>query len=1071
MRGGSYIYYTYFSQAMTAVANSETIEVLKDVASSYAGTTISGKSITIKAVKKNENDTATSATINLSGEIVVSTGATLTIGGGEDKILIFKPSSTDVNAFNNKGTLTIENGEFDGFSSTYGSVVRNGGINATLTINGGTFKNNKSVIYNQAKVIINDGLFTGNSTPYNGGVIMNGGDGIDATLEINGGTYKSNSAGNGGVIYNSEVGEVSITGGIFGGDSVNDGNSGYYSGGAIENHGSLSMVSGEGKQIRFKNNSSSEDGQDIYSLNLINVGGDIVIPEVFFTTGGDWWGLSVKKQMASSSSISSYIDGVHELLDTTFVGFGTGSSTAFPLKYFKIINTSYALYEDGEEDVLSIGYAHFLNENLNLKFESIKDAVKYLQTNDVLLLIKDYHSGEGIFIENKTFTLKANTEKTLFLKYPILFSGSNITLGGGEALLKISPLYNADTAAFIIPRYYAGGNLTINDNTEFSGFDRKGQSFGGAISMSSGTLTINGGTFKNNKVSYVGGGAISLGGGSSAVLRLNGGFFENNQAPTRGGAIEIESGVDVEITGGIFSGNTATNGKDIYTKEDIKIGGNANGFEVYLDNDKKINVQSSLATDAEIFISTTTFNNIDKEVVSYNAGVTVPTYVLNNFTYNPALFALYEKTTTTLAIGALGGTVGEPYSQSQRKYVHLNDAVRYNTGTFLIYANTHTITKQVLINGNRNVSISSTATITRGASFNESMFVISSGSSLTIYDYSSGAAPGGIYVTIDGGSRSIGNVNGAVFHNSGTLIIKAAQTFKNNITTGKGAVIYNTATGTVDTTQSDSSQSYPKFQGNKAANGGVIYALAGNLSLRGTFNNNEATTNGGVIFNEEANVTITSGTFSNNKAVKGGVLYLYQISQNIIQGGNYYSNTAVAGTGSNGSVVYAGRDGYGNQVANNIVISNSSFMSNTGGATLFSDFNMTVRNSTLTNNSCGNYSAIYMNSTTFNGLISTTLTMSGIMRFASNSGPGGYADIYLKKGSSTPIRGAKVYVDASITPQDGSGASRPISIGSGPTRTANYVIASYATGVTMQLTHWYFLSGTLLKSGSNYVWQ
>ena len=739
MRGGSYIYYTYFSQAMTAVANSETIEVLKDVASSYAGTTISGKSITIKAVKKNENDTATSATINLSGEIVVSTGATLTIGGGEDKILIFKPSSTDVNAFNNKGTLTIENGEFDGFSSTYGSVVRNGGINATLTINGGTFKNNKSeedgaVIYNQAKVIINDGLFTGNSTPYNGGVIMNGGGGIDATLEINGGTYKSNSAGNGGVIYNSEV------------------------------------------------------------------------------------------------------------------------------------------------------------------------------------------------------------------------------------------------------------------------------------------------------------------------------------------------GVDVEITGGTFSGNTATSGKDIYTEEDIKIGGNANGFEVYLADDKKINVQSSLATDAEIFISTTTSNNIDKEVVSYNAGVTVPTYVLNNFTYNPALFALYEKTTTTLAIGALGGAVGESYSQSQRKYVHLNDAVRYNTGTFLIYANTHTITKQVLINGNRNVSISSAGTITRGASFNESMFVISSGSSLTIYDYSHGAAPGGIYVTIDGGSRSIGNVNGAVFHNSGTLIIKAAQKFKNNITTGNGAVIYNTATGTVDTTQSDDSQSSPNFQGNKAANGGVIYAQAGNLSLRGTFNNNEATTNGGVIFNAEANVTIASGIFSNNKAVMGGVLYLYQYSQNIIQSGYYNSNTA-SGTNSNGSVVYVKSNGSRAQVANNIVISNSSFSYNTGGATLFSDLNMTVKNLTLTNNSCGSYAAIYMNSTRYNGFTSTTLTMSGTMRFASNSGPGGYVDIYLKKGSSTPIRGAKVYVDASITTQDGSGGSRPISIESGPTRTANYVIASYATGVTMQLTHWNFISGTLLKSGSDYVWQ
>ena len=125
----------------------------------------------------------------------------------------------------------------------------------------------------------------------------------------------------------------------------------------------------------------------------------------------------------------------------------------------------------------------------------------------------------------------------------------------------------------------------VNGNPVFE--NNYGVSVGAAIQFQNwdqtyaGDCVIDGGTFKNNVVTWRGG-AIHLANGGNAnhpvELTINGGTFENNKSLQDGGAINIHTTCKLTITGGKFTGNEA----DI-DKEDNVIGrGNAIWQEGYL---------------------------------------------------------------------------------------------------------------------------------------------------------------------------------------------------------------------------------------------------------------------------------------------------------------------------------------------------------------------------------------------------------------------------------------------------------------------------------------------------------
>ncbi len=107
-----------------------------------------------------------------------------------------------------------------------------------------------------------------------------------------------------------------------------------------------------------------------------------------------------------------------------------------------------------------------------------------------------------------------------------------------------------------------GGRLTVNNLTLIKGraLDEEEwaywQTFGGAIRLRSGEVTVKQSRFINNAADR--GGAISLAKAASAKLSVTNSSFVGNQADYHGGAIMNESGT-VSITNSSFSGNIQVN--------------------------------------------------------------------------------------------------------------------------------------------------------------------------------------------------------------------------------------------------------------------------------------------------------------------------------------------------------------------------------------------------------------------------------------------------------------------------------------------------------------------------------
>jgi hypothetical protein len=159
---------------------------------------------------------------------------------GEDSTLErapYAPSLTLLKVNYNK-TLTLDDVNFTnggGSSELNGGAIYNHG---TLTVNGGTFSDNRDGEYGGAidshgssgsqSLTVSDAYFTGNGGE-DGGAIANG---LDSTATISGSTFSQNSTpgGDGGAIENDGVATIT--------DSSFLGNTGEY-GGAIYNDGAL----------------------------------------------------------------------------------------------------------------------------------------------------------------------------------------------------------------------------------------------------------------------------------------------------------------------------------------------------------------------------------------------------------------------------------------------------------------------------------------------------------------------------------------------------------------------------------------------------------------------------------------------------------------------------------------------------------------------------------------------------------------------------------------------------------------------------------------------------------------
>lgn len=306
--------YASLQKAVTAVYRTEsktgTVKLLKDI------TVAEGSALTIwqgcDIVLDMNGKTLNSAVYNYGTLTITGDGKITTDGRTDDFIWC---------VLVNAGTLTIENGTFEGDTSVASGALNNGDVaflqdTATATIKSGTFL---SPLQNGV-VVINDDYPEGKN--------------IAATLKIEGGTFQQNNTVTypGPTLHNIE-GTVDITGGEI--KSVNEKYPAISNGDALTIGGSAKVTAAEaGKAIDNANNGTG------FTKGVVRItGGEVTgdfkftgtkAEENLFITGGTF-SADVSAYVANNADVET-VDGVTTVTMPTEPNWETHSDKALWLK-------------------------------------------------------------------------------------------------------------------------------------------------------------------------------------------------------------------------------------------------------------------------------------------------------------------------------------------------------------------------------------------------------------------------------------------------------------------------------------------------------------------------------------------------------------------------------------------------------------------------------------------------------------------------------------------------------------------------------------------------------------------
>lgn len=149
--------YKSLRQAFAEAPNNATIKLITDIKefkTEDIATISSGKTFVLDMAGYSIR-----ASTDFTGRFIVNEGNLTVTGNG-----IMDASASKVGGFgaiNNKGTLTIQNGTYQGAIYASGSVIRNTGNDASLTVENGTFEGATSAIYNEGTAVLKDGIYKG----------------------------------------------------------------------------------------------------------------------------------------------------------------------------------------------------------------------------------------------------------------------------------------------------------------------------------------------------------------------------------------------------------------------------------------------------------------------------------------------------------------------------------------------------------------------------------------------------------------------------------------------------------------------------------------------------------------------------------------------------------------------------------------------------------------------------------------------------------------------------------------------------------------------------------------------
>ncbi len=589
------------------------------------------------------------------------------------------------------------------------------------------------------------------------------------------------------------------------------------------------------------------------------------------------------------------------------------------------------------------------------------------------------------------------------------YTGAQYSAGGGGVFMQGTA--EKPNGKFIM----SGGSIYSNTATSNPG---------GGVYLGAGTVTISGGTIRNNTAQGDGGGIYNALGN---VTMSGGNIYTNNAngSSNNGGGLYLASG-SFTMSGGKIYTNTANNGAGAYLaggsftmSGSAEIYSNAaatNGGGIYLANGTPtVKGSAKIYTNTAVnggglYLAKGTFKmqggEVYGNVASNNGG---GAYLTNQCVYNMT-----------------GGSLGKTGTDEALKNKAKNGGGLYDLGKFTMNGgnilNSHATNGQgggAFISTTEATSLSNGVVSDNTATSNGGGLYIQGGSAVTvggvsIYSNTSGGNGGGIYLSNSSGNSftMTGGAIGTSDHpnianNGGGAYIRAPFTM-----TG-GNIGYNQAIA-------------------GAGGGAYINSTAATTITSATINENTASTNGGGIYLSAGSVTVTDAIFDHNLAATtgsngmgGGV---YAAGSMTIKGTSLFTRNEArlggAGTINNGTFTLLGGTVGGNAANANkasrygggfYVTGNSSSVLLQGGEVSYNEA------LTATDGAGG---GIYVNNSSTQG---TQLTQAVELNYNKAHIGGG---AYINAGNLT-INGTNVQVNNNQAMGDGTEVSTGIFTGDG----------------------------------------
>lgn len=774
-------------------------------------------------------------------------------------------------AANNGGALYVEKCKTKIVGSNAETLI------ASNTANG---KGGAIFVYNGPLEVVNAEI-SGNSASDGGAIYYNDASTVSTITNT---SFAGNTAsGDGGAISIPVEGTtVTITGGTFNGNTTNGMGTGIYNNGNLTVSGNLYMANDEielayGKVLTITGNALSEQHKGSENGLKIRVEQRTANGDVVVKCDSAEAAASLADYIASASSSYALVqkDGGADFTITgatiSVEDMGFANAEEVTVSNFAQLKVAVEGAEAGEEKIVKV------TANIDMEgIITVPQEAKVCITDD----------GQA-----RTLSRKAGNQGSFFQTY----YGTGLSLKGTEAGGLVLDGGSTDDAvkADSVSSLIIGTGTTAVENVTFQNNGSTTAELNGAfINQSYGLIDVKDSTFTNGQAAN--GGAIYT---KAETLHVEDSSFTSNVANANGGAICYDNTV-VEIIDTSFVSNNANDGGAI---------GNLNATG---DSTESLTIKVDDNPEKAVFSGNQTYwnggairlNKVDAYIEGYKFE--------SNSSSNRYGGAIYTDSGSQVDIidCKFGG-------ENLGNSATVGGAI-YNIGS-----------STIKLDGDQNgQSIFEGNSTTSGDMKGGAIYVSNGTVTVTDYTFKSNSATNGgaVYLQERNSAASFTNsvfenntatANGGAIYNGSTNTGDKALTVTNctfgsagtgNKAVNGGAIYVGSTTvsnGTTTYIASTLNAVNSGFVNNQASgNGGAIYLYRGTVNLDATTNSsisgNTATEDGGAIYVEDGTLNVEGYTFNNNEATDGGAVYINAAENTVtLNGATFTSNQATSGDG------------------------------------------------------------------------------------------------------------------------------------------------------------------------------